>query len=155
MERVTVTVNINHTSRGQLAVTLTSPAGTASRLAEVHADTGNNYANWTFSTLRCWGENSGGNWTLKITDTGSGTTGTLTAATLTVYGTSTTPLNQPPSITAVTISPVNYSDETATVTSVTSTDPEGDAIALAYQWQESTDGIAATPIARRWPARWL
>ncbi|MEO7317925.1 MAG: S8 family serine peptidase, partial [Chthoniobacteraceae bacterium] len=145
VERVTVRVNINHSSRGQLAVTLTSPGGTASRLAEVHSDTGDDYANWTFSTVRCWGENSAGNWMLKITDTGSGTIGTLTAATLTVCGTAVA-ANQPPSITAATISPASFSDETATVTSVTAADPEGDAITLSYQWQESADGVAFTPI---------
>ena len=147
VERVTVTVNINHTSRGQLAITLTSPGGTASRLAEVHSDAGNNYANWTFSTVRSWGENSGGNWTLKITDRASGTTGTLTAATLTVYGTPTTPVNQPPTITAASLSSAQFSDETVSVASVTAGDPEGDAITLGYEWQESADGVAFTPIA--------
>lgn len=86
VERVTVTVNINHASRGQLGVTLTSPGGMPSVLAETHGDTGDNYSNWTFSTVRCWGEEAAGNWTLKITDTGAGTTGTLTTATLTVHG---------------------------------------------------------------------
>jgi subtilisin-like proprotein convertase family protein len=86
VEHVTVTVNINHASRGQLGVTLTSPSGMQSVLAETHGDTGDNYTNWTFSTVRCWGENSAGTWTLKITDIGTGTTGTLTSATLKVYG---------------------------------------------------------------------
>ncbi len=146
-ERVTVTVNINHTSRGQLAITLTSPGGTASRLAEKHTDTGDNYVNWTFSTVRCWGENSTGNWTLKITDTTSGTTGTLTAATLTIYGTPGTPVNQPPTITAASLTSASFSDETLSVAGVTASDPEGDAITLGYQWQDSADGTAFTPIA--------
>ena len=38
VEHVTVTVNINHTARGNLKITLTSPVGTVSRLAEVHSD---------------------------------------------------------------------------------------------------------------------
>ncbi len=147
VERVTVTVNINHTSRGQLAVTLTSPSGTASRLAEMHGDTGDNYANWTFSTVRCWGEHSAGNWTLKITDGTTGTTGTLTAATLTVYGTPAVVGNQPPVISAATISAAQFSDETVSVAGVTASDPEGDAITLSYQWQQSTDGTTFTSIA--------
>lgn len=147
MERATVKVNISHASRGQLAVTLTSPRGTVNRLAEVHSDTGNDYTDWTFSTVRCWGEHSSGNWTLKITDKGSTTTGTLTDATLTVFGTPTPPLNQPPSITAATISPISFSDETVSVSNVAASDPEGDAITFSYQWMESTDGVTFTGIA--------
>ncbi|MEQ1748962.1 MAG: S8 family serine peptidase, partial [Prosthecobacter sp.] len=87
VERVTVTVNINHAKRGELAMTLTSPGGMQSSLAEQHGDMAANYANWTFSTVRSWGENAAGNWTLKITDNAGGTVGTLTSATLKVYGT--------------------------------------------------------------------
>ena len=86
VEHVTVTININHTNRGDLEVVLTSPSGTVSRLAEQHPDPGDNYANWTFSSVRHWGETGAGNWTLKICDRNPGVTGTLTAATLNVYG---------------------------------------------------------------------
>ena len=99
VEHVTVTVNINHTARGNLKITLTSPSGTVSRLAEVHADSGDNFANWTFMTVRNWGENAAGTWRLKISDesgTGNTTGGTLTSATMEVYGSSTAPVNPPP-----------------------------------------------------------
>ena len=101
VEHVTVTVNINHTARGNLKVTLTSPSGTVSRLAEVHSDTNDNYANWTFMTVRNWGENAVGTWQLKVTDesNSSNTTGgTLTLATMEVFGASTAPINPPPSV---------------------------------------------------------
>lgn len=95
VEHATLTVNINHTARGNLKITLTSPYGTVSRLAEVHSDTGDNFANWTFMTVRNWGESAAGTWKLKITDeSGSGNTtgGTLTAAALNLFGSaSTTP----------------------------------------------------------------
>ena len=101
VEHVTVTVNINHTARGNLKITLTSPSGTVSRLAEVHSDSGDNFPNWTFMTVRNWGENAAGTWRLKVTDE-SGTSntvgGTLTAATLEVFGASTAPVNPPPSV---------------------------------------------------------
>lgn len=101
VEHVTVTVNINHTARGNLKITLTSPVGTVSRLAEVHSDSGDNFSSWTFMTVRSWGENAAGTWRLKITDD-SGTSntngGTLTAATLEVFGASTAPVNLPPSV---------------------------------------------------------
>jgi len=101
VEHVTVMVNINHTSRGNLKITLTSPSGTVSRLAEVHTDTNDNYANWTFMTTRNWGENAVGTWQLKLTDESSASNtagGTLTLATMEVFGASTVPINPPPSV---------------------------------------------------------
>ena len=101
VEHVTVTVNINHTARGNLKVTLTSPSGTVSRLAEVRSDSNDNYANWTFMTVRNWGENASGTWRMKVTDesgTGNTTGGSLTSARLEVFGASSAPVNPPPSV---------------------------------------------------------
>jgi subtilisin-like proprotein convertase family protein len=59
-------------------------------LAAVHSDPNADYANWTFSSVRHWGESATGNWTLKIADrstSGNSTGGTLTApTTLSVAG---------------------------------------------------------------------
>ncbi|MCP5546575.1 MAG: proprotein convertase P-domain-containing protein [Akkermansiaceae bacterium] len=99
VEQVTLTLSASHTARGNLEVILTSPGGMSSRLAEVHSDTGNNYSSWKFSSVRHWGEMSTGTWTLKIADrSGSGNSngGTLTAATLQVFGTPGVPVNPPP-----------------------------------------------------------
>jgi len=85
-EHVTVTLDITHTYRGDLAVTLTSPTGMTSRLAATHSDPGNNYSNWTFSSVRHWGELTPGTWTLKVADLAAQDTGTLNSATLTVTG---------------------------------------------------------------------
>ncbi len=95
VEHVTVKVSVGTVRTGQLEVTLTSPSGTVSRLAEKHSDTTNRYTGWTFMTVRNWGENSRGTWTLKVADRTSGTVGTLTAAEMTIYGTG----NPPPSVT--------------------------------------------------------
>jgi len=92
VEHVTVTLNINHSARGNLKITLTSPNGTVSRLAEVHSDTNDNYANWTFMTVRNWGESASGTWQLKVTDESdvSNTAGgTLTLATMEIFGSTT------------------------------------------------------------------
>ena len=78
VEHVTVRLNINHTSRGNLEIELVSPGGMISRLAETHADTNNNYSNWTFSSVRHWGELSTGTWTLHIAD--RSTSGNATGA---------------------------------------------------------------------------
>lgn len=98
-EHVTVRLTINHTARGNLAITLTSPSGMQSRLTETHTDTNDNYSNWTFMTTRTWGETATGNWTLKIADlssSGNSNGGTLTAAELTVFGSEGTPTNPAP-----------------------------------------------------------
>ncbi|MEP2777013.1 MAG: S8 family serine peptidase [Luteolibacter sp.] len=107
VEQVTVFVDITHARRGELAMTLTSPNGTESRLSEVHSDTGSNYASWTFSTVRNWGENSRGTWTLKVADRGTGnnTAGVLKSARITVYGASGAAVNPAPQVTIT--SPVN------------------------------------------------
>lgn len=148
-EQVTVTVNITHNSRGHLAVTLTSPTGTVSRLAEKHTDTGNHYSNWTFSTVRSWGENSQGTWTLRVSDLTSGTAGTLTAATLTVHGTSAGPVNQPPAIASASLSSSGmvFTDQGVTVGTVSASDPEGMPVTLAYQWQQTADNVAFADIS--------
>lgn len=100
VEHVTVAVSITHTARGNLKIVLTSPSGTASRLAEVHSDTGDHYAGWTFMTVRNWGEDAVGTWTLKITDesaSGNTTGGTLTAAMLEIFGVAGS-VNPPPTV---------------------------------------------------------
>jgi subtilisin-like proprotein convertase family protein len=99
VEHVTLTLSANHTARGNLQITLTSPGGMSSTLAAVRSDSGDNYSNWTFSTVRNWGELSTGTWTLNVADlsaTGNTTGGTLTAASLKIFGTPGTPVNPPP-----------------------------------------------------------
>ncbi|MBK1883549.1 S8 family serine peptidase [Luteolibacter pohnpeiensis] len=101
-EQVTLTVDIVHPSRGALEIRLTSPSGTVSRLAEVHDDTNANYPSWTFSTVRNWGEDPNGIWTLKVVDTSSNAAalgGVLNSAKLVVYGASTAPPNPAPVVT--------------------------------------------------------
>jgi len=149
VEQVTLRVDLRHLNRGHLNVTLTSPSGTASQLAVKHTDAGDNYQDWTFNTVRCWGENSAGTWTARISDTTSGTTGTYVSSTITVYGTPAGPVNLPPVVTAGAITPdgTAYSDMTLALAGVLSNDPEGDPITLAYQWQSSSDNATWTDLA--------
>lgn len=86
VEQVTVKLSATHTRRGQLAVTLTSPSGMVSQLADVHDDENDHYANWVFSSVRHWGELAQGTWTLHVRDGVSNTSGTLTLAELTLHG---------------------------------------------------------------------
>ncbi|MBB5351574.1 subtilisin-like proprotein convertase family protein [Haloferula luteola] len=98
-EQVEVTLTVNHTFRGDLAVTLTSPSGTVSRLAENHEDGAANYSAWTFTSVRHWGESSTGVWTLKVADLAPDDTGTLKAASITLNGTVAGPVNPAPTVT--------------------------------------------------------
>jgi subtilisin-like proprotein convertase family protein len=53
---------------GNLKVTLTSPAGTESVLADSHNDATRAYSDWRFTSMRHWGESPAGVWTLRLTD---------------------------------------------------------------------------------------
>ena len=85
VEHVTVKLNITHPSRGQLRITLISPSGTPSLLANVHGDTNSNI-DWTYMTVRNWGENAAGTWQLVVEDGVAGLTGTINSAQVTIYG---------------------------------------------------------------------
>ncbi|KAJ1550958.1 Proprotein convertase subtilisin/kexin type 7 [Nowakowskiella sp. JEL0078] len=74
LEHVQVTVRLQHPQRRYLRIVLISPSQTESILAtERHRDFSEAGFNpWTFTTVRCWGENPEGTWTLKIRDSREG-----------------------------------------------------------------------------------
>ena len=86
VEHVTLRLTIEAIKKGDLTIKLTSPDGTESVFCEPHSDNINNFTDWTFMTVRNWGESSNGDWTLTITNHGA-TPGNLTSAELLVYGT--------------------------------------------------------------------
>lgn len=100
VEHATLHTTATHGRRGDLNVRLTSPAGTVSKLFNAHTNDGNLNLDWTFSSVRHWGESASGNWTVNVSDTVAGTAGTLTGLTLTLYGTNMTPPNAAPAITS-------------------------------------------------------
>ncbi|MGI8603881.1 MAG: S8 family serine peptidase [Verrucomicrobiales bacterium] len=59
---------IQTTYIGDIFVSLTSPSGMESILMEPHFDGADDLNNWTFSSVRHWGEPGNGTWKLKITD---------------------------------------------------------------------------------------
>ncbi|KAJ7735426.1 peptidase S8/S53 domain-containing protein [Mycena olivaceomarginata] len=73
LEHITVRVWIDHTRRGDVEVELTSPGGIRSVLAEKRkgdsATTG--FPGWRFMTIKHWGENIVGDWTLTVSDQAS------------------------------------------------------------------------------------
>ncbi|KAF8202344.1 peptidase S8/S53 domain-containing protein [Pholiota molesta] len=70
LEHIDVRVWISHSRRGDVEVELISPNGVKSVLAGTRefdaADTG--FPGWRFMTLRHWGENPIGEWTIKVSD---------------------------------------------------------------------------------------
>lgn len=101
IETVEVTFSANHPRSGDLEITLTSPMGGKSILAERHDCVGGNtgcsaYSGWVFSSVRHLNESADGNWILTIKDlapppppasifTGS-YTGTFQSWRLKIYG---------------------------------------------------------------------
>ncbi|KAM6984828.1 proprotein convertase subtilisin/kexin type 5 [Aplochiton taeniatus] len=73
VEHVTVLVTMGHGRRGDLALTLTSPWGTASQLLanRPHDHSTEGFSGWEFMTTHCWGERAAGKWRLDILDTPS------------------------------------------------------------------------------------
>ncbi|KAK6583404.1 hypothetical protein PZA11_004480 [Diplocarpon coronariae] len=71
LEHVTVTMNVNHTRRGDLSVDLISPDKVTSHLSVTrHLDTAaEGYVDWTFMSVVHWGEAGVGTWTVLLKDT--------------------------------------------------------------------------------------
>jgi subtilisin-like proprotein convertase family protein len=87
VEHVEVVFDATHPYRGDLEITLTSPAGVVSRLATPrywHA--GNDFPAWRFGSVRHWGEKAAGTWTLRVADTEAQDVGTWHGWTLRIYG---------------------------------------------------------------------
>ncbi|KAG2363454.1 peptidase S8/S53 domain-containing protein [Suillus spraguei] len=73
LEHVTVRVWISHTKRGDVEVELTSPSGVRSVLASkrVGDSARDGFRGWRFMSLKHWGENAAGTWTLRVSDQSS------------------------------------------------------------------------------------
>ena len=87
LEWAEVVFDAEHTQRGDLEVTLTSPDGTESILAQTHRDPNDNYDRYIFTSARHWDESSLGDWTLSVSDNITGETGTWNSWQLNLYGT--------------------------------------------------------------------
>lgn len=86
-EHVTVSVSIRHSRRGDLAITLISPHGTESRLAERHFDFNKDYRDWKFMSVFHWGETTAGQWKVRIRDRRTRETGVVESIRLELFGT--------------------------------------------------------------------
>ncbi|KAI5922107.1 pheromone processing endoprotease KexB [Camillea tinctor] len=89
LEHVTVTMNVQHTRRGDLSVDLISPSKVVSHISATRKlDTSDEgYDDWTFMSVAHWGESGVGTWTLVIRDTNvNDNTGTFTDWHLKLWG---------------------------------------------------------------------
>ncbi|KAL9055457.1 MAG: hypothetical protein Q9162_003555 [Coniocarpon cinnabarinum] len=70
VEQVTVTMNVNHTRRGDLAVELQSPSGMTSHLSTARRldEFNGGYVDWTFMSVAHWGESGVGDWKIVVKD---------------------------------------------------------------------------------------
>ncbi|KAM8795476.1 proprotein convertase subtilisin/kexin type 7, partial [Eudromia elegans] len=95
LEHVAVTVTITHPRRGNLELRLFCPSGMMSLIGTTRSmdSDPSGFADWTFSTVRCWGEEAQGTYRLVVRDTGDESlgTGTLRRWQLTLYGSSWSP----------------------------------------------------------------
>ena len=87
IEHALITVDAVHTSRGQMTISLISPSGMVSRLAERHSDTNGGWPMWTFLSRRHWGESSVGTWKVRFTDSVAKETGYVRSVRIDFLGT--------------------------------------------------------------------
>ncbi|MDW8308263.1 MAG: S8 family serine peptidase [Verrucomicrobiales bacterium] len=85
-EQVGVRLRLEHPTRGDLRITLRSPAGTRSVFAHLNDDTNAASADWTYWSTHHFYESSAGRWTLNVSDEALGGTGLVRSATLLVRG---------------------------------------------------------------------
>lgn len=90
LEHVAVTVSITHPRRGSLELKLFCPSGMMSLIGAPRSmdSDPNGFNDWTFSTVRCWGERARGAYRLVIRDVGDEPlqVGVLQQWQLTLYG---------------------------------------------------------------------
>jgi subtilisin-like proprotein convertase family protein len=98
LEHVLLSLQCDHEDWGDLHLTLIAPSGTRSTFITPHSNAIKRYAKAEFMSLRSWGEEAKGTWTLEILDQGTGGVGSLNQWTIDLYGTvPDTHDNRPPS----------------------------------------------------------
>jgi subtilisin-like proprotein convertase family protein len=85
-ERVSVYVNTDCPNRSGMRIVLTSPAGTRSVLQHINQDTNPGPRQWTYTSAQHFFESSAGNWRVDFSYEQPGTSGHVTAVTLSIDG---------------------------------------------------------------------
>ncbi|MDA1273189.1 MAG: S8 family serine peptidase [Verrucomicrobia bacterium] len=85
-EHVSVRINGDHTSRGDMRITLLSPQGTRSVLQSLGDDDSIGPRDWTYMSTHHFYENSAGNWTIEVSDLAEKGTGSIRSVRLMIDG---------------------------------------------------------------------
>jgi subtilisin-like proprotein convertase family protein len=103
VEQVVLSLGITHPRRGDLDLRITSPSGVTSIFFVPHNDVQADIPlNFPFLSVRHWGENLQGTWTLRITDPTANNVGAYNSARLEFYGTRAAPVAATPVVTSAT-----------------------------------------------------
>lgn len=86
LEHVGVRVKTDHSNRGDLRITVTSPAGTRSVLQHINDDQSGGPTDWTYWSTHHFYESSQGVWTIQISDENNSTFGNSLATELILRG---------------------------------------------------------------------
>lgn len=86
-EHVGVRIQTDHPTRGEIRITVVSPAGTRSVLQRVNNDTNAGPVDWTYYTTHHFFESSVGTWRVEVSDEAPGKLGNVLYAALTIFGT--------------------------------------------------------------------
>lgn len=101
VEHVLLSVGITHPRRGDLDIRVTAPSGVTSIVFVPHNDVQANVVlTFPFLSVRHWGENLNGVWSVKVSDLTAGNTGALNDVRLEFYGTRVAPLAAAPVVTS-------------------------------------------------------
>lgn len=101
LEHVLLSLGITHQRRGDLDIRLTAPSGISDVFFVPHNDVNPDLPlNFPLLSVRHWGENIQGTWTVTVSDRTAANTGTLNDLRLEFYGTRGTPLAATPIITS-------------------------------------------------------
>jgi subtilisin-like proprotein convertase family protein len=68
VEQVALHAELDHDDWGDLEIIVQSPSGMKSVLAEPHSPSFGQGVDWTFTSVRHWGEQAAGTWTVTIAD---------------------------------------------------------------------------------------
>jgi|GEM_PF-1089820 len=98
VETVELTVTVTHPHRGHLRFIIVSPSGMQSVVQHRFADDGDNFVNWTFTSVRHWGEHSAGTWTVRVADVEPLDVGVLNSVSLRIWGAPFAPVLGAPTI---------------------------------------------------------
>ena len=85
-EHVGRQVTSDHPSRGDLRITLVSPAGTRSVLQQVNSDNTSGPFGWTYYTTHHFYESSAGIWRVYFSDENKDNTGSIQSVSLNIRG---------------------------------------------------------------------